>query len=321
MTAQALLLCIAPFAVAWLAPGMIVYMLGVHVIQVTYEHDTPPAVIVPCPWVGVHVILAELSRTVCTIVRELCRRHAKRLREHNLLAQSCSSSPVRLPEGMSGDSEEMEEVWADSPEPGGATELRPTGRPIGPPPPRPIEVEQPLAHRISRAVARELQDFVGPVLCYIPWGHVTLTSMRITIEPMRGQDRMHPNVLQWGTEGPREDELNRPNGPAEEDRQLSYSLSAAIGDVLGRRGRLPEVVLTRLTPEVVAPRQTVAMLTANIRRMAAAEAMDELALWTGSPTPEEGREDAGGEERKVTSRRLPPCRPRSLGPIASPSLT
>eukprot|EP00439_Symbiodinium_sp_Y106_P008938 s741_g1.t1 len=77
---------------------------------------------------------------------------------------------------MSGDSEEMEEVWADSPEPGGATELRPTGRPIGPPPPRPIEVEQPLAHRISRAVARELQDFVGPVLCYIPWGHVTLTS-------------------------------------------------------------------------------------------------------------------------------------------------
>ena len=195
MQAQALLLCIAPITVAWLAQGMIVYVLGVHVLQVTREHATTHSVLVPCPWVGVSVILTEFGRAGCVIVRALCRQHEKRLRGHCLLAQSSRSPPVRPSDNMSGDSEEMEEVWADSPELGGAIEVRPAGRPAGPPPPRPIQVEQPLAHRISRAVARELQDFVAPCCATYHGGHATLTSMRITIEPMRGQDRLHPNVV------------------------------------------------------------------------------------------------------------------------------
>ncbi|CAE7198258.1 unnamed protein product, partial [Symbiodinium sp. CCMP2592] len=177
---------------------------------------------------------------------------------------------------MSGSSEELEEVWVESPE---ETRAR-----AGPPPPHPVQVEQALAHRISRAVARELPSFVGPIVCYIPWHHAGLTSMRITVEPMREQDRAHQNLLNWGADGPREDLQGRTEGPGLEDRNLSYLLSAAIGDAMMRHGRPTQVVLTRLAPEITAPDRREAMLTANVRRMTPAEAGDELALWTGSPS-------------------------------------
>eukprot|EP00439_Symbiodinium_sp_Y106_P041096 s4713_g5.t1 len=77
----------------------------------------------------------------------------------------------------------------------------------------------------------------------MPAGHETLTSMRVTIEPMRGR--------------------------LAEQGNLSYRVSSALG------GQPTEVILTRLSP--VARDRRVTMLTANIRQMAANEMQDELA--------------------------------------------
>ena len=48
-------------------------------------------------------------------------------------------------------------------------------------------------------------------------------------------------------------------------------------------GQPTEVILTRLSAEIVAPDGRVTMLTVNIRKMAANETRDELALWAGGP--------------------------------------
>ncbi|OLP82805.1 Craniofacial development protein 2 [Symbiodinium microadriaticum] len=77
----------------------------------------------------------------------------------------------------------------------------PPGRPIttapaGPPPPRPVQEQQTLAHRISAAVAWEL-GFQGDVLTYIPWDVATITRLVVSIRSMRPHERQHPNILEY----------------------------------------------------------------------------------------------------------------------------
>ncbi|CAE7232379.1 CFDP2 [Symbiodinium sp. CCMP2592] len=261
--------------------GLLVYVTGLHAAQATRtSFQCNHAWIIMCPQLGSFRHFGIMCSTVRALLQGLRQTCAHLMLWSSWRAQIARDLLAQGAFSMSGSSEELEEVWVESPE---ETRAR-----AGPPPPHPVQVEQALAHRISRAVARELPSFVGPIVCYIPWHHAGLTSMRITVEPMREQDRAHQNLLNWGADGPREDLQGRTEGPGLEDRNLSYLLSAAIGDAMMRHGRPTQVVLTRLAPEITAPDRREAMLTANVRRMKNAEAGDELALWTGSPSSDDG---------------------------------
>ena len=111
-----------------------------------------------------------------------------------LKAVPCS----RLLVPMSDSSVEEEPPAGITTPPGWTT---PPGRPIttapaGPPPPRPVQEQQTLAHRISAAVAWEL-GFQGDVLTYIPWDVATITRLVVSIRSMRPHERQHPNILEY----------------------------------------------------------------------------------------------------------------------------
>ncbi|CAE7827973.1 unnamed protein product [Symbiodinium sp. CCMP2592] len=204
-TEQALRLIMLPALGLCMCAGAGIYVTGMLALQAPPAHTVPPSMTAQCPCKSQTVCLQSFCRTVRELITRLRAYLAQNILHHSPPAQLGRTfwARPRTPP-MADSSEEMEEVWVDSPS---VPPRPPSSAPAGPPPPRPVQMEQAFAHRVARAVARELPGWTG-----------------------------HPNLLRWGANGPREDEGGAMTGPAAEDRQLSYMLSAAIADTLLRRG-------------------------------------------------------------------------------------
>ena len=108
-------------------------------------------------------------------------------------------------------------------------ERPPVDRPAGPPTPLPVQAQRDAAHRISAAVAQEL-NFRGEALCYIRWDINSMSRLVISLRGMRPHEREHPNILVCRDSPPMDADEDWAGAEAEEAEEEAGHVSSEHGD-------------------------------------------------------------------------------------------
>ncbi|CAE7283401.1 unnamed protein product [Symbiodinium sp. CCMP2592] len=119
----------------------------------------------------------------------------------DIVSRSAPPKVLQWPVGMplsnwKGSDSEFEEVWLESEDDAPLPADR-SGAPRGPPPPRPVQDDQPVAHAIANAVAHTIGFQGKTILTLIPHGLRGIQDLTIEVRNRSRTERDHPNVLDF----------------------------------------------------------------------------------------------------------------------------